>query len=86
MPTLLEEMLSLLESDGQAAMSWDTLECASKHCLAMGDAHASQRYAARAAECAQLALGAESHEFQQYVAMSGGQVGVGAAKKRNKQR
>ena len=76
---LIEERLALLEAEGEAALSWDTLECGSRHCLAMGDAVASKKFGARAAECARLALGTQCDEFESYLKLSGGNEAGGAA-------
>ena len=69
--SLLEERLSLLGEEGGAglALAWDTLETASRFCHMMGDHAASRRYGARATECARLALGTQSAEYQSLVAL-----------------
>ena len=68
---LIEEQLALMQQEGESGRAWDALECASRHCLAMGDASASEMYGARAAECARLALGARSEEYEGYAKLAG---------------
>jgi hypothetical protein len=65
---LLEERLGLLEAEGDAALAWDTLDCASRHCKGMGDAVRAKLYGARAAQCARLALGTDSDEYRRFSA------------------
>ena len=65
---LLEERLGLLEDEGDAALAWDTLDCASRHCKGMGDAARAKLYGTRAAECARLALGTDSDEYRRFSA------------------
>jgi hypothetical protein len=60
---LVEERLKLLRAEGEAAFSWDTLEAASRHCLAMGDKPRSMDYGRRGAEVARAALGTQSEEY-----------------------
>ncbi len=61
---LIEERLELMNQEGEGALAWDTLECASRHCKSMGDQRLVEHYGARAAECARLALGEQSEEFE----------------------
>ena len=65
---LLEERLGLLEAEGDAALAWDTLDCASRHCKGMGDAVRAKLSGARAAQCARLALGTDSDEYRRFSA------------------
>jgi hypothetical protein len=69
---LLEERLALLDADGQGGRSWDTLEALHRFCSEMGDEVLAQRYAARAAQSARMALGEDSVEYVKYAKLSGG--------------
>jgi hypothetical protein len=76
---LLEERLELLKreaSPGCASRAWDTLEALHRFCLEMGDDAAAERYAARAAESALIALGEQSAEYERYSRASGSASGA----------
>jgi Leucine-rich repeat (LRR) protein len=62
---LVTEQLSLLEAEGQRA-SWDTMACAAWWLQECGDIHGARMWVLRAAECARVALGADSEEYRRY--------------------
>lgn len=63
---LVCEQLELMEVEGLDALAWDLLWAASEHCRARNDQVDAVKWAARAAECARLALGEASDEHERY--------------------
>ena len=69
-----------MEGEGLLPTAWETLFGACAHCTAMGDKQGAAKWAARAAESAELAMGRVSEEHIRFAALvPEGRNGVTAA-------
>lgn len=79
---LVEGRLRLLRKEGMLTTAWDTMFAASTSLKKAGKQQraAAMEWAARAAECARVALGEDSLEFEEYAAAARASARQGAAR------